>query len=373
MDMKIEWKACLRVGVSAFLLYLAIFYWKDAEKLAAVVAHAAVPLVVGAMIAYVANILMSFYERKIKWKGRRWLKVERPVCMLLAFATVIAAIILLIQLIIPQLISCFRVLLDALPGAIESLYQWLEENFSISAWLEGQETIFTTETDWMSLMKKFGSVLLNGVGGAMNVVVSVTSSMVGGVISLFMSLIFAIYILLSKEKLGSQFHRMMVRILGAERCGKVESVLCMLDDCMHSYIVGQCIEAVILGSLCAVGMMLLRLPYALMIGALVGVSALIPIAGAYIGAAVGAVMIFSVSPMQAVVFLVFLIVLQQIEGNLIYPRTVGSSLGLPGIWVLAAVTIGGGVMGVLGMILFVPLTAAAYRLLGRYVRSGEGC
>lgn len=119
--------------------------------------------------------------------------------------------------------------------------------------------------------------------------------------------------------------------------------------------------------------MLLRLPYALMIGALVGVSALIPIAGAYIGAAVGAVMIFSVSPMQAVVFLVFLIVLQQIEGNLIYPRTVGSSLGLPGIWVLAAVTIGGGVMGVLGMILFVPLTAAAYRLLGRYVRSGEGC
>lgn len=225
----------------------------------------------------------------------------------------------------------------------------------------------------MSLMKKFGSVLLNGVGGAMNAVVSVTSSMVGGVISLFMSLIFAIYILLGKERLGSQIHRTMLRFLGEVRCGKVESVLSVIDDCMHSYIVGQCVEAVILGSLCAVGMMLLRLPYALMIGALVGVSALIPIAGAYIGAAVGAVMIFSVSPMQAVVFLVFLVVLQQIEGNLIYPRTVGSSLGLPGIWVLAAVTVGGGVMGVLGMILFVPLTAAAYRLLGKYVRSGEVC
>ena len=149
----------------------------------------------------------------------------------------------------------------------------------------------------------------------------------------------------------------------------IEAVMKVTDDCFHSYIVGQCIEAAILGSLCAVGMMLLRLPYSLMIGALVGVSALIPIAGAYIGAVVGAVMIFSVSPVQALIFLVFLVILQQLEGNLIYPRTVGSSLGLPGIWVLAAVTVGGGVMGVLGMIVFVPLTATVYRLLAEYVRS----
>lgn len=369
--MRIEWKSCLRVGVSAFLFYLAVYYWKDAASLAGVVVNAAFPLLLGAVIAYVANILMSFYERKITWKNKTWLKMERPACMLLAFATVIAAIIMLIQLIIPQLVSCFRVLLDALPGAIESLYLWLEDNFAISTWLQGQETVFTEETDWENLLKKFGGVLVNGVGGAMNAVVAVTSSMVGGVITLFMSLIFAVYILLGKEKLRSQFDRLMNRVLGESRCAKVESVLNVINDCMHSYIVGQCIEAVILGSLCAVGMMILRLPYALMIGALVGVSALIPIAGAYIGAAVGAVMIFSVSPMQAVIFLVFLIVLQQIEGNLIYPRTVGSSLGLPGIWVLAAVTIGGGVMGVLGMVLFVPLTAAVYRLLGRYVQDGE--
>lgn len=370
--MRVEWKTCLRVGVSVFLLYLAIHYWTSAANLMTMAASAALPLVLGGVIAYVANILMSFYERKIKCKHKLWRKAKRSACMILAFATVVAALVLLIQLIIPQLISCFGVLIDALPGAIESLYNWLEETFSISTWMEGQmEALPSGETDWRSTIEKLAGVLINGVGGAMNAVLAVTSSVVDGVITLFLSLIFAIYILIGKETLARQFDRLMNRVLGEKHCAKVESVLHILDDCFHHYIVGQCLEAVILGSLCAVGMMLLQLPYALMIGALVGVLALIPIAGAYIGAAVGAVMIFSVSPIQAVIFLVFLVVLQQIEGNLIYPRTVGSSLGLPGIWVLASVTIGGSVMGVLGMILFVPLTAAVYRLLGNYVRNGE--
>lgn len=368
-NMRIEWKTCLRVGVSAFLLYLAIYYWTGAANLVMLAVSAAFPLVLGGVIAYVANILMSFYERKIRCKKKLWQKARRPVCMLLAFITVVAALVLLIQLIIPQLISCFGVLIEALPGAIESLYNWLEETFSISTWMEGRlDTLPSGETDWESIINKLSGVLLNGVGGAMNAVVAVTTSVVDGVITLFLSLIFAIYILTGKEKLASQFDRLFQRVLGEARCAKVEAVLHILNDCFHNYIVGQCLEAVILGSLCAVGMMLLRLPYALMIGALVGVLALIPIAGAYIGAAVGAVMIFSVSPIQAVIFLVFLVVLQQIEGNLIYPKTVGSSLGLPGIWVLASVTIGGSVMGVLGMIIFVPLTAAVYRLLGVYVR-----
>lgn len=367
--MRIEWKTCMRVGVSAFLLYLAIYYWTGAVNLVMLAVSAAFPLLLGGVIAYVANILMSFYERKIRCKKKQWRKAKRPLCMLLAFITVIAALVLLIQLIIPQLISCFGVLIDALPGAIESLYNWLEETFSISAWMEGRlDTLPSGEADWESIINKLAGVLLNGVGGAMNAVVAVTTSVVDGVITLFLSLIFAIYILTGKEKLASQFDRLLKRVLGEARCSKAEAVLHILNDCFHNYIVGQCLEAVILGSLCAVGMMLLRLPYALMIGALVGVLALIPIAGAYIGAAVGAVMIFSVSPVQAVVFLVFLVVLQQIEGNLIYPKTVGSSLGLPGIWVLASVTIGGSVMGVLGMIIFVPLTAAVYRLLGVYVR-----
>lgn len=370
--MRVEWKSCFRICVSAFLLYLAIYYWSGLTNLAGIALQAAIPLILGAVIAYVANILMSYYERKLSGKERKaWNKVRRPVCMLLAFATVIAVIVLLIRLIIPQLISCFAVLLDALPGAIEALYLWLEENIGVSAWLKGQEASLTGKEEVEALIRKFGSSLLNGFGGAMSAVVSVTSTLVGGVVTLFMSIIFSVYILLGKEKLGGQFDRLMDRVLGKEKCAKIESVMKVADDCFHSYIVGQCIEAAILGTLCALGMMILRLPYSLMIGALVGVSALIPIAGAYIGAAVGAVMIFSVSPMQALIFLVFLLILQQIEGNLIYPRTVGSSLGLPGIWVLAAVTVGGGVMGVVGMIVFVPLTATVYRLLAEYVRDGR--
>lgn len=370
--MRVEWKSCLRIGVSAFLLFLAIYYWQGVTNLGALFLQAAFPLAVGAGIAYVANILMSFYEKRLRLKNKWWQRLRRPACMALAFLTVVLALLLLIWLIIPQLVSCFQVLLEALPGAIESLYGWLEEHFNISAWMAQQaQSMPDGETDWESLLKNVVSVLFKGVGGAMNAVVAVTSSLVGGTISLFMSLIFAVYILLGKERLGSQFTRLMKRTLGERRTGRVLDTLRVFDDCFHSYIVGQCLEALILGSLCAVGMMILRLPYSLMIGALVGVTALIPIAGAYIGGALGAIMVFSVSPVNALIFLVFLVILQQIEGNLIYPRTVGSSLGLPGIWVLAAVTVGGGVLGITGMLLFVPLTAAVYRLLGAYVRGGE--
>ena len=140
-------------------------------------------------------------------------------------------------------------------------------------------------------------------------------------------------------------------------------VAAIFDDCFHRYIVGQCLEAVILGVLCIIGMLLLRMPYATMIGTLVGFTALIPIAGAWIGTGIGVFMILTVSPVKALIFLIFILILQQLENNLIYPKVVGSSMGLPGIWVLAAVTVGGGVMGIPGMVLWVPLTAAFYRLI----------
>lgn len=370
--MHLEWKTCLRVGVSAFLLYLAIHYWTVVSALAGTLLRAAFPLFLGGVIAYVVNILMSFYERRIRLRGQLWNRRKRPVCMLLALLTVVLAALALICLIIPQLISCFQVLLEALPGALSSLYAWLDETFNLSAWLQSQSlTAPEVPTDWNDLIQKGLNLLINGVGGAMSVLIATTSSLVGSVVTTFMSLIFAVYLLTGKERLGSQFRRLSVRLVGETRTQRALDVLRVMDRSFHSYIVGQCLEALILGALCTLGMLLLRLPYALMLGALVGITALIPIAGAYIGGGVGAVMIFSVSPMKAVVFVVFLIILQQIEGNLIYPRTVGATLGLPGIWVLAAVTVGGSTMGIVGMILFVPLTSAAYQLIGQYVRNGE--
>lgn len=367
--MHIEWKSCWRICASAFLLFLAIFYWSGVVNTVAVLVQAGLPLIIGGAVAYIVNILMSFYERKIRIRSKVWPKIKRPLCMILAFLTVLLGVYCLTRLIIPQLISAFQVLLEALPDALESLYEWLDETFQISALLSGENSVVPkTHQQWTNLIKRTANVLIEGVGGAMSIVISAATSVLGGVVTAFMSLIFAVYILTGKEKLGNQFNRLANRVLGEKHSARMRHVLRVLDDCFHSYIVGQCLEALILGGLCALGMMALQLPYAVMIGALVGVTALIPVAGAYIGAAIGAVMIFSVSPIKAVVFLVFLVILQQIEGNLIYPRTVGSSLGLPGIWVLAAVMLGGGVMGVAGMILFVPLTAAAYRLLGQYVR-----
>ena len=166
---------------------------------------------------------------------------------------------------------------------------------------------------------------------------------------------------------------MMKRYIKEERRVKIEYVLSVVNDCFHRFIVGQCTEAVILGVLCTVGMLILGLPYAPMIGAVIAFTALIPMVGAFIGGGIGAFLIMMESPMQALIFVIFLIILQQLEGNLIYPRVVGSSIGLPAIWVLAAVTIGGGVFGIFGMLIGVPIAASCYRLLREHVNNDKGC
>ena len=170
------------------------------------------------------------------------------------------------------------------------------------------------------------------------------------------------YVLLDKEKLGRQT-KCLIRTYVPRASERIFYVTRVVDESFHSFIVGQCIEAVILGILCIIGMLIFQFPYAVMIGVFIGFTALIPIAGAYIGAAVGAIMILTVSPLQAVQFLIFIVVLQQLEGNLIYPKVVGESIGLPGIWVLTAITVGGGVLGIGGMLIAVPLFATGYRLL----------
>lgn len=169
----------------------------------------------------------------------------------------------------------------------------------------------------------------------------------------------------------NQLHRLMLRYVKPGVHAKMEYVLSVLNDSFHKYIVGQCTEAVILGALCTVGMLVLNLPYATMTGAVIAFTALVPVAGAYIGAGVGALMILTVSPVKAIIFLVFIVVLQQLEGNLIYPRVVGSSLGLPAIWVLTAVTLGGGLLGIPGMLLCVPLASALYRLIKEDVNRSQ--
>ena len=366
---RLRWRDCLKVGISIFGLYLAINYWKTAANLASAIVGASLPLIIGGAIAYFVNILMANYERHWKDTPKRpgLMKLRRPVCMSLAFLTLIALVTLVFWLIIPQLVDCVMLIIAELPGFITDVIDFAEERNLFS-----EEVLTSLEAiNWTDQIGNLVGMVTTGIGDVVGLVLSAVSSVFSFLVTTLLSLIFAIYLLAGKETFFGQTDRLARRYLSERIYGKITYVLHIVDDCFHRYIVGQCIEAVILGVLCAIGMLILRLPYALMVGTLVGFTALIPVAGAYIGAGVGAFMILLVDPLKALIFLIFILVLQQLEGNLIYPKVVGSSMGLPGIWVLAAVTVGGSLAGILGMLLGVPLAAAIYRIVREDVRKGK--
>ena len=367
--MKLRWSTCFKVGISIFLLYLAVNYWQAVADVVSAMLGAAMPLIIGGFIAYMVNILMAKYE---KWyfpnaKNKFLVKSRRPVCMTWAFFSLLAILALVVYLIAPQLAEAVQIIIAAIPEVAETLLDLAEEHKILN-----EETLAALNAiDWQSQIGNLVNVLTSGIGSVMDMLISTVSSVFSIIVTGFLSIIFSIYILANKEGLRNQVHRLSHRYIHDKIREKVKYVLVTFNDCFRKYIVGQCIEAVILGALCTLGMWILQLPYAAMVGALIAVTALIPVAGAYIGAGVGAFMILTVDPMKALIFLIFIIVLQQLEGNLIYPRVVGSSMGLPGIWVLAAVSVGGGIMGIMGMFLGVPLAAALYRIIKEDVSKRE--
>ena len=363
--MKIEWKSCIRLGVTVFVTFLAIHYWSSLTGFVGMLFGAAGALIVGCVIAYVLNILMSFYEKHYfpKSSSRAVEKSRRIVCMLAALLTLVAVVALIVGLVLPELAACVRLLIAEIPPAIDKAVVWLEENGVLAAVMTEDAVESLTAINWQEKITELVSVLAAGVGGVAQVAVGALAATFSGLAKFVIGLIFAIYLLSGKEILGSQLRRVMDHYLRPAWNEKIRYVADVFNNCFHKFIVGQCIEAVVLGVLCIVGMSILRLPYAMMIGTLIGFTALIPVAGAYIGAGVGAFMILTVSPVQSLIFLIFVLILQQLEGNLIYPKIVGSSIGLPGVWVLAAVTIGGGMMGIPGMLLGVPTVAAVYQLI----------
>ena len=372
--LKLPWKTCMRAVITLVVVYLACTYWHKLTAAVGVALSAASPLIVGAAIAYVANILMSFYERHFFVKSKKTIfgKIRRPACMGLAFLTAVLAIVWMITTVLPELTRCVELIIASLPGAISKGYAWLDERFQVGALLKDMNlTLPSADFDWKSTITSAINIVLTGLGGAVGVAVTAVSSVFSTVVTLFLAAVFAIYLLLGKEKLGGQFVRLSRTYLGDKVTDRALYVLTVLDDSFHCFIVGQCTEALILGALCFLGMMVFGFSNALTISVMVGFTALIPIAGGYIAAIAGAFMLFVESPLQALLFLVFLIVLQQLEGNLIFPRVVGESIGLPAVWVLAAVTVGGGMLGIPGMLIGVPLASTAYRLLGRDVKARE--
>ncbi len=357
--------------IGLFILGLCFRYWGSIVDIVVTFISAASPLILGCVIAYVVNILMSFYEKgwvKISTnkKGEisaRLMKAKRPVCMIAAFLSIILIILLLLRMVIPELVSAITVLVNNVPSQIQSLVDNLDESSTVGKTLtELYDTYIGNSGNLQSMLESIVDAAKNGLVNGLQTIIGTVTSIFSSLVIIVVGLIFSIYILLDKEHLRDQIKTLM-ETYTPRICDRTFYCLNILNSCFHSFVVGQCIEAVILGTLCMLGMAILRFPYAVMIGSLIGFTALIPIAGAYIGGAVGALMMLTDSPQTAVFFLIYLVILQQIEGNVIYPKVVGTSLGLSGIWVLAAVTVGGSVAGVIGMLIGVPLFAAIYHIV----------
>lgn len=325
------------------------------------------PLLVGAALAYVFNVVMVKLERIwFPHSTKKWIiKTRRGICLVLTLLMIAALLTFLIVLILPELSKAIAVMTQSIPTYFAQLQDWLIANKDkIPSVLQ---SIGEMEINWSDTFDKLVSFATSGVGSLLDTTFTLVSTVALETVNIVMAIIFAVYAVASKEKLHLQFQKILKAFCKPRRVEQINRVFSVANQTFSSYIVGKCLDALALGVLCAVGMLIFRFPYTAMISSLVGVTALIPIVGAYIGAIVGAFMIFTVDPISAVWFLIFLIVLQQLEGNLIYPKLMSSSIGLPAMWVLAAVMVGGGVAGIAGMLLGVPVAATIYKLLGRKV------
>ena len=316
------------------------------------------PILIGIIVALILNVPMSMIEQRLLPK-LKIKKGKRSLSIILALILIIGVFVSVALLVIPELVNAISLIVQIIAVGLEQLAD-LEKDGEL-AHIPFSE--YLSQIDWLGLKNQLENWFKSQSSELMNHAVGAAGSLVNTVVTSVISLTFAIYILAQKEILKRQVSR-LIHVWLPQRFGDfVVHVASVCNDTFHRFIAGQTTEAIILGTLCMIGMAILRIPYAPMIGALVGVTALIPVVGAFIGTIVGAIMILTVSPFKAFVFVIFLLILQQIEGNVIYPKVVGSKINLPAIWVLAAVTIGGNLAGPIGMLLGVPAVSAGYALL----------
>ncbi|WP_207645906.1 AI-2E family transporter [Ruminococcus flavefaciens] len=340
-------------------------------KLLSILLGALKPLLIGFFIAYIFNIVMKAFEKHYLPKSTSpfVVKTRRPICLVLSFTIAVAAIILISYIIVPEIVKAFGVLYDEIPPAFTKVKEFATDK--LNEYPEIQKKIENLEFDWASIAGKLSKVLTSGVAGILSSAWGIIGGVTSTLTNIILGIIFAIYMLLRKDKLIRDINRLRRLWFSESINQKTSHFMQTANETFQSFFVGQFIEAIILGTLCFIGMKLLKLPYAAMSGTLVGVTAFIPIVGAFIGAGLSAFIILTENPMQALIFIIFLLILQQFEGNIIYPKVVGGTVGLPSIWTLAAVTIGGGLFGILGMLLGVPLAGTLYKLSFEKLESAE--
>ena len=331
--------------------------WKLLEYIIAIF----MPFIVGAMIAFVLNVLLNVIEKGIKKLNRKNNKIinriKRPVSVLLTFIIILAVISLMLGLLIPELKNTTELFTKNFDSYKEQSIVLLDK-VGIK-----RKTINKLNNNIEDMTKELTDYISDNKEEVMKTSLGVASTVAGTITSLVLGIVFAIYILLKKEDLRRQIKKVMRAYLPEKKEKKIIEISELSNKIFGNFITGQCLEAVIIGVLCFIGMLLLNIPYASTISVLVGFTALIPVFGAFIGTIVGAFLILMVSPTKAIIFIIFILILQQLEGNLIYPKVVGKSVGLPGIWVLVAVTIGASVYGILGMLISVPLCSILYSII----------
>ena len=350
------------------------------------------PFLIGGALAFIINVPMRFLERTLfekpyarrqkqpqKGKGKQstlqaakkenppfWYRAKRPLSLVLSLVLVIGVMFIGMFLIVPEIANSVVTIANSLRSFPEQLHSWsqrlMEWTPQIALWLE-QLDLNLDSINWQQVLTEVASFLQNGAGNVLSTTVNVAASIFNGVVTAFLAIVFSFYLLTNKEKLGSQVKQLLYAVLKEEHADYIIRVGRMANKTFANFLSGQCVEAVILGSLFFVSMSILQFPYALMISVLIGFTALIPVFGAFIGCAVGAFLILLVSPIRAFWFIVLFLCLQQFEGNVIYPKVVGNSVGLPAMWVLVAVTLGGSMMGVVGMLIYIPLFSVLYSLI----------
>lgn len=357
---------------SMLLIVFAVLFYVGVQRIESVAAgfsfvvSIVFPFLLGAAMAFILNVPMSFMEKRLfsKTKGKAK-KLKRPICLVLAILFVVAILWIVLLVVIPEVASTVASLSVNIEAALIKLQRWamdiFEDNKQIEVW------IASLQFDWDGIIHTAFGFLKNGAGNVLNSTMTVAKTVINSVMNFCVAFVFACYILLQKEKLAVQIRKILYAFFSKKVVTKVLDIASLSYKTFANFVTGQCCEAVILGTMFFISMSILRFPYALLVGVLIAFTALIPIFGAFIGCFLGTFLILVADPMKAIAFVILFLVLQQVEGNLIYPHVVGGSVGLPSIWVLVAVTVGGSLMGIVGMLVFIPICSVLYALFREMV------
>lgn len=369
MELKIDRKVSRGLVIGLFCVVICYMLLKETERVRMIwdfLSGIFSPFVIGALLAFILNVPMRFFESKLsKLKNEKVRRVAAICLMLLAIVGVIAAVMVLL---VPQIESTIKHLVEQLPGFFRDVTDrvnlFLEEHPQIRDMLGLEQGYLGVE--WKTLVETVMSALETSISTILGSAVSMVGNLASGIVNLVFSIIFAFYCLCRKETLARQGRKILYSLAKEKTADEVVRVFRMTNSTFSNFITGQCIEAVILGLLFVPTMAIFRMPYIPLICVVIAITALVPLVGAFAGCILGAFFILVSDPMQAVMFVIMFLVIQQFEGNVIYPKVVGESIGLPGMWVLLAVAVGGGLMGVMGMLLMVPIASVIYNLLREF-------